>query len=89
MPTLQISVTPRLEQLVQEKIASGLFRDASDVVCEALRNLDNNRELIDELLFLRFGKVLIPGIEEARRDEFVNESFDEIIASAELEDVEN
>lgn len=86
MPTLQVSLTRQLEQLVQEKVDSGMFRDASDVVCEALRNLDANKKLAEELLCLRFGEQLKLGIDQARQNQFSEKSFDEIIAEAESED---
>ena len=35
---MNISLTPELEQAVKEKVASGLYNNASEVVREALRN---------------------------------------------------
>ena len=34
---MNIRLTPQLEAMVREKVASGLYNDASEVVCEALR----------------------------------------------------
>jgi antitoxin ParD1/3/4 len=34
---MQVSLTPKLEELVREKIESGLYNDASEVIREALR----------------------------------------------------
>ena len=34
---MNISLTPELEKLVQQKVASGLYNNASEVVREALR----------------------------------------------------
>ena len=45
------------------------------------------RELIDELLLLKYGEALLPGIEEARRGDFLPQSFDEIIVEAKREDL--
>lgn len=87
MPTMNVSLTPQLMALVQDKVASGMFNNASEVIREALRNLDTQSELLDELLFLRYADALRSGIEEARRDEFLEQSFDEIIAEAEREDI--
>ena len=36
---MNVSLTPELEQLVQEKVASGLYQTASEVVRDALRLL--------------------------------------------------
>jgi antitoxin ParD1/3/4 len=34
---MQISLTPELEKMVQKKLDSGLYNNASEVICEALR----------------------------------------------------
>ncbi len=38
--TININLTPQLEALVREKVASGLYNSASEVVREALRLLE-------------------------------------------------
>ncbi len=48
---MNVSLTPELEQLVQEKVASGLYQTASEVVRDALRLL-KERDMRQEL-FLR------------------------------------
>jgi putative addiction module CopG family antidote len=40
--TLNVSITPELSQLIAEKVASGRYRSASEVVREALRDLDES-----------------------------------------------
>ncbi len=42
---MTISLTPELEALIQEKVASGDYRDATEVVREALRRLDHQDRL--------------------------------------------
>ncbi|MEK6301219.1 MAG: type II toxin-antitoxin system ParD family antitoxin [Acidobacteriota bacterium] len=42
---MDISLTPRLEKIVKEKVASGLYHSASEVVGEALRLLDDHDRL--------------------------------------------
>jgi putative addiction module CopG family antidote len=39
IPPMNVSLTPELEQLVNEKVESGLYQTASEVVREALRLL--------------------------------------------------
>jgi antitoxin ParD1/3/4 len=85
MPTLQITLTPQLEQLIQDKIATGMFCDPSDVVSQALRNLDGTSE--EEIIRQRFGPALQEGIEQAKRGEFSEKTLDQMIAEAELEDL--
>ncbi|MBF0537867.1 MAG: type II toxin-antitoxin system ParD family antitoxin [Nitrospirae bacterium] len=37
---MSISLTPQLEELVKTKVASGLYASANEVLCEALRLLE-------------------------------------------------
>jgi len=39
--TLNVSLTPQLEEFVREKVNSGLYNSASEVVREALRLMDS------------------------------------------------
>jgi len=34
---MYVSLTPQLEKLVKDKVDSGLYNNASEVICEALR----------------------------------------------------
>ena len=40
--TMNINLTPQLEELVREKVSSGLYNSASEVVREALRLLEEH-----------------------------------------------
>ncbi|MBV8976920.1 MAG: type II toxin-antitoxin system ParD family antitoxin [Alphaproteobacteria bacterium] len=42
---MNVSLTPKLEKLVQEKVDSGLYNNASEVIREALRLLQESEEL--------------------------------------------
>lgn len=50
---MNVSLTPELEQLVHDKVSSGRYHSASEVVREALRLLEDRDELrrlrLDEL----------------------------------------
>jgi antitoxin ParD1/3/4 len=50
---MNISLTPRLEEMIREKIASGSYSSASEVVREALRLL----ELEDQLRSLKLQRL--------------------------------
>jgi len=43
--TLNVSLTPQLEELVRTKVASGMYNSASEVVREALRLLDEHDQI--------------------------------------------
>lgn len=42
---MHVSLTPKLEELVREKIESGLYNNASEVVREALRLMQAHDEI--------------------------------------------
>lgn len=42
---MHISLTPKLEELVREKVEAGLYNNASEVVREALRLMQEHDEL--------------------------------------------
>jgi antitoxin ParD1/3/4 len=74
---MNVSLTPELERLVQEKVASGLYSSASEVVREALRLLQER----DELRRLRLEELrreIARGIEAADRGDLV--PADEVFA---------
>lgn len=43
--TMNINLTPQLEELVREKVSSGLYNSASEVVREALRLMEAQDQL--------------------------------------------
>jgi antitoxin ParD1/3/4 len=43
--TLNINLTPQLEDMVRQKVASGLYNSASEVVREALRLMEAQDQL--------------------------------------------
>ena len=53
MATLSVSLTPEMETLVNERISSGMYESASDVVDDALRMLKEHHQMrrlsLDEL----------------------------------------
>ena len=65
MPTMNVSLTPELMQLVQSKVASGMYNNASEFIREAIRNVDGNERLLYELKLARLKEALLPGIAEA------------------------
>jgi antitoxin ParD1/3/4 len=57
---MQISLTPELEELVNAKVASGLYDDASEVVRDALRLMDR-QDAAYKLKLERLRELLIQG----------------------------
>ena len=46
MSTMNISLTPQLEKLVQERVKSGRYTSASEVIREALRLMEEKDRLL-------------------------------------------
>lgn len=46
---MHISLTPELEAIIKEKVTSGLYNNASEVIREALRFMKTNEELINQM----------------------------------------
>ncbi|MFP4299351.1 MAG: type II toxin-antitoxin system ParD family antitoxin [Spirulinaceae cyanobacterium] len=44
---MHVSLTPRLEEMVKEKVASGLYNNASEVIREALRLMEQQDRMLD------------------------------------------
>jgi antitoxin ParD1/3/4 len=69
--TMNVSLTPELEQFVDSRVASGRYQSASEVVREALRLLERQelerRAALDEVR-----RKIGEGLEQARRGELLD-----------------
>lgn len=79
MSSMNISLTPELMNLVQSKVASGLYNNASEVVREAIRQLDTNAELLYELKLAHLRSALAQGVAEVENGETTPLSLQGII----------
>lgn len=78
---MNISLTPELEELVQEKVRSGMYHSASEVIRDALRLLQE-REQLRALRLTELRKEIAIGIEQADRGEVIPFDAEAIIAKA-------
>ena len=72
---MNVSLTPQLEAMIRQRVESGRYNNASEVVREALRLLDER----DRLEHLR--SLVLVGLEQAQRGELVEftpELFEDI-----------
>jgi antitoxin ParD1/3/4 len=76
---MNVSLTPELMQLVQRKVASGMYNNASEFVREAIRNIDTNEQLLYELKLAKLKEMLQPGIDDAEKGVFADYSFDTLM----------
>jgi antitoxin ParD1/3/4 len=82
---MHVSLTPKLEELVREKVESGLYNNASEVIREALRLLQEHDEL-RRLKLERLRAALAAGeadlaagrVEVLRDDDSIQEFFDRL-----------
>ena len=77
--SMNVSLTPELEEFVQSRVASGRYQTASEVIREGLRLLEE-REQTREAALREMRSKLRRGIDQADRGEFVDGDvvFDEI-----------
>lgn len=80
---MNISLTPNLEVLIQEKVKSGLYNDASEVVREALR-LMHERDTRDQAKLEQLRKEAALGFEALDREEFSGKTLQEIAKEASI-----
>ena len=69
--SLNVSLTPELEKFIQDRVASGRYQTASEVVREALRLLEVREQDQQEAL-ARVRAKLERGLEQAKRGELVD-----------------
>lgn len=62
---MNVSLTPELEQFVQEKVSSGLYYSASEVIREGLRLL-KEREQIQQLRLQELRQEIEAGIDSGK-----------------------
>lgn len=68
---MNVSLTPELERLVNQKVESGLYTSASEVVREALRLL-NERDQTREYRLAELKARIALGIEASKRGDVVD-----------------
>ena len=61
---MNVNLTPRLEAMVRKKVESGLYNNASEVVREALREMERKDQ------FARLRESLVEADEQVARGEF-------------------
>ena len=78
MPTRNVVLTEHHERFIRRLVATGRYRNASEVMRDALRSLEREEEQAAAALGWLRGQIA-PGLEQARRGELVEGSLDEIL----------
>lgn len=67
---MNVSLTPELEKLVNEKVQSGLYNSASEVIREGLRLLQE-QDMLKEIRRNELRREIMLGVEQIRNGEFI------------------
>lgn len=77
---MNVSLTPALEKLIIKKVKSGIYNNASEVVREALRLLEE-KDRIKELKLKRLRTELQMGIDQLHNERYSKKSLQSIAKS--------
>lgn len=77
---MNITLTPQLEELIQSKVDSGRYSDASDVVIQALQVLEREEQLEHLRAEIQIG---LDQIERGETIEWTEDTMDRLIREAE------
>jgi antitoxin ParD1/3/4 len=67
---MNVSLTPELENFVNEKVKSGLYNSASEVLRESLRLL-KERDMLQEIQREELRREIMLGVEQIRNGDFI------------------
>ncbi|GJL87026.1 MAG: CopG family transcriptional regulator [Minwuia thermotolerans] len=81
---MHVSLTDRLNDYVREKVASGLYNNASEVVREALRR-QIEQEMSEEARLARLREAIDIGWEQAERGEVSELNIKDILRELDAE----
>ena len=79
---MNVSLTPELENLVNEKVKSGLYNSASEVIRESLRLLQE-QDMLKQIRRDELRREIMLGVEQIRNGEYVEVKASELDAFAE------
>ncbi|MDQ3132320.1 MAG: type II toxin-antitoxin system ParD family antitoxin [Acidobacteriota bacterium] len=79
---MNISLTPELENLINEKVKSGLYNSASEVIRESLRLLQE-QDMLKQIRRDELRREIMLGVEQIRNGEFVEVKASELDEFAE------
>jgi antitoxin ParD1/3/4 len=77
MPTRNINLTDYFDRFITENVESGRYKNASEVVRDALRALQH-RHLEDELKLERLREAIDEGAEDIKRGSYIDLAENEI-----------
>lgn len=85
MPSMHISLTEELASVVQGKVDSGMYNNASEVIREALRYMESNGELVDLIKLEALKKRLAPAIQNGENGTYAEYSLENLTSELDEE----
>ncbi|MDQ6959208.1 MAG: type II toxin-antitoxin system ParD family antitoxin [Mariprofundaceae bacterium] len=79
---MHISLTPLLESRIKTKVSSGLYNNSSEVIREALRFMEENQDIVQQIKMNHLRQAVSMGADEAERGEFSPRSVQDIISES-------
>ena len=79
---MHISLTPTLESNIKAKVKTGLYNNASEVIREALRFMEENKEIVHQMKINHLRQAVSIGADQAENGEFSQRSIQDIIAAS-------
>jgi len=79
---MHISLTPQLESKIKDKVNSGLYNNSSEVIREALRFMEENQDIIQQMKLNHLRQAVAIGATQAENGEFSPRSVEDIIAES-------
>ncbi|MDQ6981096.1 MAG: type II toxin-antitoxin system ParD family antitoxin [Ghiorsea sp.] len=77
---MHISLTPKLESKIKSKVSSGLYNNASEVVREALRFMEENEEIVQQMKLNHLRQAIDTGAQQVENGQLSTRQVDDIIA---------
>ncbi len=79
---MHISLTPELETKVKQKVESGYYNNASEVIRDALRFWEQNEDLVQHMKLEVLKNRLAVGADQVKQGKIIKQSVSDIIAEA-------
>jgi len=76
---MHISLTPTLESKIKAKVKTGLYNNASEVIREALRFMEENQDIVQQMKLKHLKQAIAIGDSQAKNGEFSQRSVQDII----------
>lgn len=75
---MHISLTPEIEAIIKEKVSSGLYNNAGEVIREALRFMKTNEELVNQMKLDHLRSKLAEGERDLVEDRYTELKLEQL-----------